>query len=725
PNGSTVYTETQQVTGDGSYSTTGTGTGSDVATQAGTYYWLVSYSGNALNNSVTDNGQMDPNEQVTVVPGPVSLAQSTVSVTPGNIAAGGMAMVTLTARDAYGNQETGGGLTVTFALSFGSPGGVFTAIADNGNGTYSAAFTGLLTGTGTIAAAIGGSSLTSSAPAITVRSASNSAPVVAPPVDHAQAMTVTLGPTDGNGTALVYTAQVQGYNPLYNLQQQYALAGTAPYAYNSRGQGDKWVQSSNGSNAANGGWYVLMPTGDLYAWQKSDGSHSLQATLAITPVATNLGAAYTNPALLLNPALPYVPAAYAAQEQYAFTGTAPYAYSSRDQGDKWVQSGNGSNAANGGWYVLMPTGNLYAWQKSDGSHSLTATLAKAPVANVGTAVYQNPALLLDATPPGALASVSATVSANTLKIQDGSFLGTSAFVVTISDGMLTNTQTFLVTFTDKAPVFAPIANQTGSHTQPVTVSLNGSDADGDPLTYTAQVQGYNPLYNLEQQYAFTGTAPYAYNSRGQGDKWLNSPNSNTANGGWYVLMPTGNLYAWQKNDGSHSLIATLATTPVASNLGAAYTNPALLLNPALPYIAPAYAAQGQYAFTGTAPYAYNSRGQGDKWVRSTNGSNAVNGGWYVLMPTGNLYAWQKSDGSHSLTATLATTPVANVGTVVYQNPALLIDATPPGVLVPVSATLSGNTLTIQDGSFLGTLAIAVTASDGILTNTQTFLVTFT
>jgi hypothetical protein len=68
PNGSTVYTETQTVTGTGNYTTAGTGTGSDVATQVGTYYWVVTYSGNTFNNSVTDNGQNESNEQESVVP---------------------------------------------------------------------------------------------------------------------------------------------------------------------------------------------------------------------------------------------------------------------------------------------------------------------------------------------------------------------------------------------------------------------------------------------------------------------------------------------------------------------------------------------------------------------------------------------------------------------------------------------------------------------------------
>ena len=49
-----MYTETVTVTGDGVYNTSGRGSGSDVATQVGTYYWVVNYSGNAYNSSATE-----------------------------------------------------------------------------------------------------------------------------------------------------------------------------------------------------------------------------------------------------------------------------------------------------------------------------------------------------------------------------------------------------------------------------------------------------------------------------------------------------------------------------------------------------------------------------------------------------------------------------------------------------------------------------------------------
>ena len=87
------------------------------------------------------------------------------------MAAGGKTTVTLTARDAYGNQETGGGLTVAFFLATGSAGGTLSAVTDNGNGTYTATFTGTKIGSDAIQAAIGDQFVTSIWPTVTVRTA--------------------------------------------------------------------------------------------------------------------------------------------------------------------------------------------------------------------------------------------------------------------------------------------------------------------------------------------------------------------------------------------------------------------------------------------------------------------------------------------------------------------------------------------------------------------------
>jgi hypothetical protein len=64
PDGSTVYTDVVNVSGDGKYSTDNKGTGSALASMTGTYQWNATYSGDTYDATVTDN--YNSNEQVAV-----------------------------------------------------------------------------------------------------------------------------------------------------------------------------------------------------------------------------------------------------------------------------------------------------------------------------------------------------------------------------------------------------------------------------------------------------------------------------------------------------------------------------------------------------------------------------------------------------------------------------------------------------------------------------------
>jgi uncharacterized repeat protein (TIGR03803 family) len=89
-----------------------------------------------------------------VVAGTASAAASLVIVPASFVA--GSTTVTLQARDALGNNETAGGLKVTFALAVGSAGGTLGAVKDNHNGTYTALFASKAMGSDTFTATLGG-----------------------------------------------------------------------------------------------------------------------------------------------------------------------------------------------------------------------------------------------------------------------------------------------------------------------------------------------------------------------------------------------------------------------------------------------------------------------------------------------------------------------------------------------------------------------------------------
>jgi hypothetical protein len=128
PDGKTVvYTETVGVKGDGSYSTSNS---TVVATQAGTYFWVASYSGDNQNSPVSSGFKDEPvnvnkaSPAISTTPGPdITLS----NVTPANL--------TDSATLSGGFNETG---TVTFQLY--APDGTTVVYTDvvtvNGNGTY-------------------------------------------------------------------------------------------------------------------------------------------------------------------------------------------------------------------------------------------------------------------------------------------------------------------------------------------------------------------------------------------------------------------------------------------------------------------------------------------------------------------------------------------------------------------------------------------------------------
>jgi hypothetical protein len=207
-------------TGDGTFTATFTGG------KAGTNTITATVGGVAVTSAAPT---------ITVSQGPVDLAQSSLTVSPTTILPDGQALVTLTARDAYGNQEPTGGLTVTFGLGSGVGGGTFGATTDNGDGTYSATFTATNAGGNTVVGFINGQPLTSSSPTFNIPSG----PAGAVPTDLPL---FTWLPVAGASSYTLYVVDqtVPSQPPLfvggltgtsYRLAAQQALAPTHSYAW--------------------------------------------------------------------------------------------------------------------------------------------------------------------------------------------------------------------------------------------------------------------------------------------------------------------------------------------------------------------------------------------------------------------------------------------------------------------------------------------------------------
>ena len=180
-------------------------------TSPGTYDFHMTFSQAGGQKLVATGGGVAGAGAVVVTPAPYSLSQSIVSAGPTVVAAGGQVAVTLTVRDAQGNQETGGGLTVAFGIASGSStGGNFGATVDNGDGSYSVTFT-TATAPGLVVfnAMIDGTAVSSSSSSATVIKAT-------PTITWTTPTDMTYGTAVGNAQldATASTAGTFSYTPL-------------------------------------------------------------------------------------------------------------------------------------------------------------------------------------------------------------------------------------------------------------------------------------------------------------------------------------------------------------------------------------------------------------------------------------------------------------------------------------------------------------------------------
>src|SRR5262249_19896851 len=116
---------------------------------------------------------------------------------------------------------------------------------------------------------------------------------------------------------------------------------------------------------------------------------------------------------------------------------------------------------------------------------------------------------------------------------------------------------------DRPPVLSPIADQSMPTTQDIlTVSLNATDPDNDPLSFSAQT--LSQAYYLDQQLGLVSGGLF-YNWGGAQDKWFQG-----GGGAWYYMLPDGRFYHWSGTGLTGALVATLDV--------AYYNDPARLYN---------------------------------------------------------------------------------------------------------------------------------------------------
>jgi hypothetical protein len=217
-------------------------------------------------------------------------------------------------------------------------------------------------------------------------------------------------------------------------------------------------------------------------------------------------------------------------------------------GEQWVQGTGGV------WYYILPSGAFYKWSGVHGQ--LTGTL----VAQLAPSYNTNPSLLVNAQPGQGQATVSLFGAQLTITPNTG-FVGVLYMTATVSDGSATASQTFQLTVT--GPTLAAIPDQTVAAGHSLTLTLQGSDPNGLPLTYSAVVDSL--AYRLKSTLGLYSNGNYYTNWGGAGEQWVQG-----TGGTWYYILPSGAFYKWSGLGLNGTFVAQLDPSYNA--------NPSLLVN---------------------------------------------------------------------------------------------------------------------------------------------------
>ena len=156
-------------TGGSSTGTFGTTIDNADGTYTNTFTGVNGGSATAINATVNGIPVATTLPTITVTSGGNSLSNSTVSVSSASVLSGDVVTLSLRVRDASNNNVNGGGSQVVFTAANGTSTGTIGATTDHGNGTYTALFTGVTSGTAaTIGALLDGAPVTSTLPTIQV-----------------------------------------------------------------------------------------------------------------------------------------------------------------------------------------------------------------------------------------------------------------------------------------------------------------------------------------------------------------------------------------------------------------------------------------------------------------------------------------------------------------------------------------------------------------------------
>ena len=223
-----------------------------------------------------------------------------------------------------------------------------------------------------------------------------------------------------------------------------------------------------------------------------------------------------------------------------------YHFNTRGQQERYIQS-------DVGWFFILPDGSLYQWSQSIEQSILVGTL--------NSTYHEDPARLHN---PSETAPVDVQLSVDqatgVLTITPGVNAPNDFGVrVDVMDGWERQQQEFAVTMFNTAPTLATIANQQVTSGDPLTITLDAADADGQALTITGDVidPHVGRARQLDRQLGLWADSKtidknYHHDLRGHGEKYIKDANKK-----WHFILPNGELYRFASSVEDSVLIETL------------------------------------------------------------------------------------------------------------------------------------------------------------------------
>ncbi|MEZ6045365.1 MAG: hypothetical protein R3C11_07230 [Planctomycetaceae bacterium] len=380
---------------------------------------------------------------------------------------------------------------------------------------------------------------------------------------YSEEVSFQLEETSDAGKTLTYDVSINAdpyemvakrVDELHGIYATETYVGTN-YHFNRRGHNEKYMLGETG-------WYFILPTGDVYRWNRN-----IEESRFVAHLDTSY---YDNPELLYTAGDSSEMERYAADVDHEWDFYASdsvlakkYYENLRGQGEKYIQSGNK-------WFYITPDGATYRWygsiEKSEKYFQFDPSY------------HEDPSKLFDAYENFYMGHKSdeadIVVDGNEVTITPKQgFLGTFNYTVLATDGFHVSQTTrsfevqntapqvsdigpveFLV-YPEGSPEGAPhvlfhsdgtledLENaQAAIDGRYLTLDLDGHDTDGDQVSFSVAFAGADAVlltekYDLHAD-AKTLSKNYYYNLRGANEKYVQTDR------GWVYLLPNGEAYRW-------------------------------------------------------------------------------------------------------------------------------------------------------------------------------------